>query len=48
MFPALWDMVQFLGGMWGSDFGFLILIGVVVNALGGAAQWWLVLRRGKG
>ena len=48
IFHALWDMVQFLGGIWGSDFGLLILIGVVVNAVGGAALWWLVLRRGKG
>jgi uncharacterized protein len=48
IFHALWDMVQFLGGLWGSDFGLLVLIGVVVNAIGGAALWWLVLRRGKG
>jgi uncharacterized protein len=48
IFHALWDMVQFLGGLWGSDFGFLIPIGIVVNAIGGAALWWLVLRRGKG
>jgi hypothetical protein len=41
-------MVQFLGGLWGADFGHLIDIGIVVNALTGAAIWWLVVRRGKG
>lgn len=48
VFHTLWDLVQFLGILWGSDFGSLIMIGVVVNAIGGAALWWLVLRRGKG
>ena len=44
-FHALWDMVQFLGGLWGADFGRLILIAIVVNALVAAALWALVLRQ---
>ena len=47
VFHALWDMVQFLGGIYGADFGYLILIGVVANAVLGAALWWFVLRRRK-
>ena len=45
VFHTLWDMVQFLGGLWGADFGQIINIGIVVNALVGAALWGLVLRR---
>jgi len=48
VFHALWDMVQLLGGIWGTDFGQLILLGIVVNAVVAAALWWFVLRRGKG
>jgi uncharacterized protein len=45
VFHALWDMVQFLGGIYQADFGPLITIGIIVNALVAAALWWLVLRR---
>lgn len=47
VFHTLWDMVQFLGGVYGASFGHLIDIGIVVNALAGAALWWLVLRKRK-
>jgi uncharacterized protein len=47
VFHALWDMVQFLGGIWSTDFGQLILVGIVVNALVAAVLWWVVVRRGK-
>jgi membrane protease YdiL (CAAX protease family) len=48
VFHALWDMVQFLGDIWTSSFGLLVFIGVVVNAVMGAALWWFVLRKRKG
>ena len=48
MFHALWDMVQFIGGLWQADFGQLILIGSIVNTVMGAGLWWFVVRRGKG
>lgn len=47
VYHALWDMLQFLGGLWGAEFGLLIPIGVAVNALGAAALWWLELRKRK-
>ena len=46
-FHALWDMVQFLGGLWGADFGLLIPLGIMVNVMG-AGLWWLVLRKRRG
>jgi membrane protease YdiL (CAAX protease family) len=48
VFHALWDMVQFLGGLYGADFGPLIMIGIVVNAVVAAALWWGVLRKRAG
>lgn len=45
IFHALWDMVQFLGGLYGADFGPLITIGIVLNAVVAAALWWFVLRK---
>ena len=45
VFHALWDMVQFLGGLYQAEFGPLITIGIVVNAVVAAALWWLVLRK---
>ena len=48
VFHALWDLVQFLGEIWTSGFGLLVFIGVVVNAVMGAALWWFVLRKRKG
>ena len=45
MFHALWDMVQFLGGLWSADFGLLIPLGILVNVIAGAALWWRVLRK---
>ena len=47
MFRALWGMVPFLGGIYGADFGHLILIGIVTNAVLGLALWWFVLRKRK-
>jgi hypothetical protein len=44
-FHALWDMVQFLGGLWSADFGLLIPLGILVNVIAGGALWWWVLRR---
>ena len=44
-FHALWDMVQFLGGVWRADFGQLILVGIIVNALVAAVLWWVVIRK---
>jgi uncharacterized protein len=44
-FHALWDMVQFLGGLWGETFGLLITLGIVVNEIAGGALWWRVLRK---
>jgi membrane protease YdiL (CAAX protease family) len=44
VFHALWDTVQFLGGLYGADFGPLIWIGIVVNAVVAAVLWWFVLR----
>jgi len=44
-FHALWDMVQFLGGLWGADFGLLVTLGILVNVIAGAALWWRVLRK---
>lgn len=46
IFHALWDMVQFLGGIWDTDFGHLILVGIVVNAVTGLGVWWFGVRRG--
>ena len=48
MFPALWDMVQFFGGLWQADFGQLIAIGIIVNTVMGAGRWWVVVRKGRG
>jgi membrane protease YdiL (CAAX protease family) len=48
VFHALWDVVQFLGDIWTSGVGLLVFIGVVVNAVMGAALWWFVLRKRKG
>jgi uncharacterized protein len=48
VFHTLWDMVQFLGGLWGADFGLLIFIGILVNAVMGAGLWWFVLRWRRG
>jgi hypothetical protein len=45
VFHALWDMVQFLGGIYQAEFGYLITIGIVVNAVVAAALWWFVLRK---
>lgn len=45
VFHALWDMVQFLAGIYQAQFGALVMIGVVVNAVVAAALWWRVLRR---
>jgi membrane protease YdiL (CAAX protease family) len=45
VFHALWDMVQFLGELYQAEFGPLITIGIVVNAVVAAALWWLVLRK---
>lgn len=44
-YHALWDMVQFLGGLWGAEFGPLIPLGILVNVIAGAALWWWVLRK---
>ncbi len=44
-YHALWDMVQFLGGLWSADFGLLIALGILVNVIAGAALWWRVLRK---
>ena len=48
MFPALWEMVQFLGGLWQADVDQLILIGIIVNTVMGAGLWWFVRRKWKG
>ena len=48
MFPALWDMVQVLGGIWQADFGQLILIRIIVNTVMCAGLWWFVVRKRKG
>ena len=45
MFPALWDMGPFLGGLWQADFGQLIAIGIIVNTVMGAGLWWFVVRK---
>lgn len=45
VFHALWDMVQFLGGVFGADFGQWIVAGIVVNALVAAVFWSVGLRR---
>lgn len=45
VFHALWDMVQFLGGIYQAELGQLITIGIVVNAVVAAALWWLVIRK---
>jgi len=45
VFHALWDMVQFLGGIFQADFGPLIDVGIVVNAVVAAALWGIVLRK---
>ncbi len=44
-YHALWDMVQFLGGLWSADFGLLIPLGILVNVIAGGALWWRVLRK---
>ena len=43
VFHALWDMVQFLGGVYQADFGRLIMVGIIVNVVVAAALWWFVL-----
>jgi len=45
LFHALWDMVQFLGGIYQADFGQLIIVGIVVNAVVAAALWGLDVRK---
>ena len=45
VFHALWDMVQFLGGIWQADFGPLIFIGIIVNTVMGLGLWWFVVRK---
>jgi membrane protease YdiL (CAAX protease family) len=45
VFHTLWDLVQFLGGIFGADFGSLINIAIIVNAVMGAALYILVLRK---
>lgn len=47
-FHALWDMVQFLDGLWGAEFGLPVTLGISVNLIAGAALWcwWLRERRG--
>lgn len=47
-YHALWDMVQFLGGLWQADVDQLILIGIIVNTVMGAGLWWFVRRKWKG
>ena len=48
MFPALWDMMQFPGGLWQADFGQLILIGIIVKTAMGAGLRWFVVRKWRG
>lgn len=45
VFHALWDMVQFLGGIWRADFGPLVLIGIAVNAAVALVLWTLDIRK---
>jgi membrane protease YdiL (CAAX protease family) len=45
VFHTLWDMVQFVGGEFGSDFGQLINIGIVLNATVAAVLWVVDLRK---
>ena len=47
-FHILWDMVQFLGGLWQADFGNLVIIGIIVSPVVAAGLWWFVLRKRKG
>ncbi|PZF78385.1 hypothetical protein DK847_00750 [Aestuariivirga litoralis] len=44
-FHILWDMVQFLGGLWQADFGNLVIIGIIVSPVVAAGLWWAVLRK---
>ena len=44
LFHMLWDMVQFLGGLWQADFGNLVVIGIIVSPVVAAGLWWVVLR----
>ena len=44
-FHILWDMVQFLGGLWQADFGNLVIIGIIVSPVVAAGLWWFVLRK---
>ena len=49
VFHALWDMVQFLGGIYGADFGQLILVGDRGQRGGGRRRcggWWCGSGRG--
>lgn len=45
-FHAAWDMLLFLGGLYGVGFGPLSLLGIAANAVVGVLVWVLVLRRG--
>ncbi|TFU05712.1 CPBP family intramembrane metalloprotease [Polymorphobacter arshaanensis] len=45
IFHMLWDAVQFLGGVFGSDFGPLINIGIVLNAVVALVLWVVDLRK---
>jgi uncharacterized protein len=44
LFHAAWDMLLFLGGLYGAELGPISLVGVAANALVGLALWLLVLR----
>jgi membrane protease YdiL (CAAX protease family) len=46
MFHMLWDLVQFLGTVYGSDFGVALLVAIAGNAATGAALWLSVIRKG--
>lgn len=45
IFHMLWDTVQFVGGVFGSDFGPLIAIAIVVNAVVALLLWAFDLRK---
>jgi hypothetical protein len=45
VFHALWDMAQFLGAIFQADFGSLINVGIIVNAVVAAVLWGIVLRK---
>ena len=46
LFHALWDMLLFLGTLYQVEFGVVVFVGIVANALVGVALWFFVLRRG--